>query len=341
MLCACEIGSFGSFLQQGLCSYLSGLFQCSRALRASLVFLGSQCLFWSVGTPLVFVALDAISASSHQAFCATTHSLANVRIVVCPSGHRGATSNYSFQRTLNSGVSGQGYMQIDWGQFLTANASAMFALAGALGGGILSFFGALLLKRREFNLAMSGKLLERRIAAHERVIALAVEMRVMAALGGESETGEVRRTPQIMMSREVFEDWFTRFTQLCMEGTSWLSTETKREVNFVQDYLVTLHMYLQNVPSGDFSRLGEIIRQDFVDLSSALERRSFRFFERGIRKLRLDGLQKWHKYKRPETERRLRATALVKNQVAFAELRITVAQPANNLFEPNPLRGSA
>ena len=210
-------------------------------------------------------------------------------------------------------------MQVDWGQFLAANASAMFALAGALGGGILSFVGALLLKRREFNLAMSAKLLERRISAHERVMALAIEMRVMTALGGESDTGEIRRAPQIMMSREVFEDWFTRFTQLCMEGTSWLSTETKREVNLVQDYLVTLHMYLQGVSSGDFPRLGEIIRQDFVDLSSSLERRAFRFFERGIRKLRLDDLQKWHKYERPETDRRLGATALVQKQAAFAE----------------------
>ena len=210
-------------------------------------------------------------------------------------------------------------MQVDLSQFLTANASAIFALTGALGGGILSFFGALLLKRREFNLAMSGKLLERRISAHERVITLAIEMRLMAALGGESEAGEVRRTPQIMLSRDAFESWFTRFTQLCMEGTSWLSTETRREVNFVQDYLVTLHMYLESASSDDFPQLGEVIRQDFVDLSSSLERKAFRFFERGIRKLRLDSLQKWHKYKRPETERRLSATALVQNYAVFAK----------------------
>ena len=41
-------------------------------------------------------------------------------------------------------------MDFDWGKFLTEHASAIFALAGALGGGILSFIGALLLKEREF-----------------------------------------------------------------------------------------------------------------------------------------------------------------------------------------------
>src|SRR5690606_32719368 len=184
-------------------------------------------------------------------------------------------------------------------------------------GGILSFIGALLLKRREFNLATSGKLLDRRIYAHEKIIALATEMRVMVGLGGFSEAGEVRRAPQIMLSREAFEDWFTRFTQNSLEGTSWLSTAAKREVNFVQDYLVTLHLYLEHVASDRFLELGELIRQDFVDLSSSLEKTAFQFFQHEIRKLKADSLDKWHKYKRPETERRLAGTRLVTNHGAF------------------------
>src|SRR5690606_37680479 len=100
------------------------------------------------------------------------------------------------------------------------------------------------------------------------------------------------------ISRETFEEWFTRFTQLSLDGTSWLSTATKREVNFVQDYLVTLHLYLEGVLSDEFLRLGEAIRRDFVDLSSCLEKRAFAFFQRDVRKLRPDSLDKWHKYKR-------------------------------------------
>lgn len=210
-------------------------------------------------------------------------------------------------------------MDFDWGTFLTAHASAIFALAGALGGGILSFVGALLLKKREFSLSVSGKLLDRRIAAHEKVIAVATEMRVMVALGGFSASGEVRRAPQVMISRDTFDDWFTRFTQLSLEGTSWLSTATKREVNFIQDYLITLHLYLERVPSDQFLGLGEIIRQDFVDLSSSLEKTAFTFFQSGVRKLQPDSLSKWHKYKRGETEQRLGATLLVTNQSAFSQ----------------------
>lgn len=217
-------------------------------------------------------------------------------------------------------------MQFDWNQFVTANASAIFALGGALGGGFLSFIGAIALKRREFNLSMSGKLLERRISAHEKVITLATEMRVMVGLGGLSATGEVKRAPQIMMSREALEKWFNRFARLFLDGTTWLSPETKRELNLVQDYLVTLNVYLEGVASADFPALGELIRQDFIDLSLSLEKKAFKFFERGIRKLRLDSLDKLQKYRLVETERRLHDTSLLKNHDAFTTAAQTNGQ---------------
>jgi hypothetical protein len=195
--------------------------------------------------------------------------------------------------------------------FLQTNASAIFGLLGALGGGVLSYIVTSLQKRREFDLQVWSRLFDRRIAAHEKVIALAVEMRVMVGLGGVDASGEVRRSPQVLLSKEEFEGWFTRFTHLSLEGTTWLSTSTKREVNLVQDYLITLHMHLAAIPSERYLEVGEIVRQDFVDLSSSLEKKAFEFFTSDIKKLRLNNLEDWHKYKRPETERRLQATSLV------------------------------
>jgi hypothetical protein len=202
-------------------------------------------------------------------------------------------------------------LQSDLLPFLQQNASAVFGLVGALGGGVLSFVATSLHKRRDFDLQIWGKLYERRIAAHERVIQVAVEMRVMVTTGETDAQGEVRRSPQMLLSKEEFERWFTRFTQLSLEGTTWLTTSTKREVNFVQDYLVTLHMHLAGVPTGSYLSVGELIRQDFIDLSSSLEKKAYEFFTTDIRKLRLNSLDDWHKYKRPETESRLKATTLL------------------------------
>lgn len=178
---------------------------------------------------------------------------------------------------------------------------------------MLSFVGALLLKKRDFTLRIWEKLFERRIKAHENVIALALEMRLMVALGGFDDDGEVCRAPQILISRDEFEKWFTRFTQLSLGGTTWLTTDTKRELNFVQDYLITLHQNLLSVSSDKYISVGEVIRHDFINLSGTLEKKAFEFFEGGVRKLKLDSLNQWHKYQRPVTESRLKETMLLRN----------------------------
>ena len=196
-------------------------------------------------------------------------------------------------------------------EFIKSNASAVFGLLGALGGGLVSFLASWLLKKREYSLRLWDKLLERRIKAHENVIAAALEMRVMVALGATEENGEVARAPQLLRSKEDFEQWFIRFTQLTIEGSTWLTTEAKRELYFAQDYLVTLYQNLTDVPSEKYLQIGQVIRQDFIDLSSELEKKSFAFFEKDVRRLKLSNLKEWHKYKRPETEKRLKKTALL------------------------------
>jgi hypothetical protein len=210
-------------------------------------------------------------------------------------------------------------MSSDWATFFSANASAIFALAGALCAGVLSAATAFRVKRREFDLAMTGKLFERRISAHEKVIEIATEMRVMAPLGDRAADGEVRRAPRVMLTRDSFEDWLASFTRRSLEGTSWLSTKAKRELNFVQDYLLTLHMHLAGVRSERYPELGMLIRQDFIDLSSSLEKQAFEFFRTGVRQLQLHSLDEWHKFELSETQRRLGETALMKSFELFAQ----------------------
>ncbi len=202
-------------------------------------------------------------------------------------------------------------------QFLNANASAIFGLLGALGGGILSFIASLLLKRNEFSLHLRSKIVDRQITAHERILNLAREMRVMVSYGLLGGDGEVTRGPRILLSKEEFESWFTRFSEQQLEGSTWLTTATKREVAFVQDYLVTLHMHLADIPSEKFFDLAQLIRQDFIDLSSSLEKIAFTFFETGIHRAKPDSIQDWHKYNRIVTEKRLTSTALLQNIAVF------------------------
>lgn len=204
--------------------------------------------------------------------------------------------------------------------FLEANASLLVALASALGGALISLVVGWLLRKRDYDLRLWDKLVERRIEAHERLIGIALEMRAMVAPGTVDSQGEVIRAPQVLLSREVFEKWFARAIGHGVAGSTWLATDAKREANFLQDYLVTLHMHLQSVPSERFLSVGWLIRQDFVDISSSLERAAFSFFKKEVRRLKLSDLDEWHKYPRAQTERRLKETQLLRRWSEWSPL---------------------
>lgn len=197
------------------------------------------------------------------------------------------------------------------GEFVRQHASAIFGLLGALGGGLLSFSASWFLRKRDHQLELWGKLLERRIQAHEKVIEVALQMRVVFGVGGLDEDGGVLRAPSVLSCREAFEQWFQYAMEQSGAVSTWLSVAAKRELNFVQDYLVTLHVHLSGVPSELYPKAGLIVRQDFIDLSSELERKAFSFFRHEMWCLKLTDLESWHKYPQGETEPRLKATQLL------------------------------
>src|SRR5580658_3988558 len=128
-----------------------------------------------------------------------------------------------------------------FGQFFQQNPSGVFALLGAAGGAFLSFLGSWSLRKREYDLRLWEKLLDRRISAHEGVIQTALEIRGMVPLGGVDTKGEVLRAPTVLQSKEVFEAWFQLATARTAAGTTWLTVGAKRELNYIQDYLLTLY----------------------------------------------------------------------------------------------------
>jgi hypothetical protein len=90
-------------------------------------------------------------------------------------------------------------------------------------------------------------------------------------------------------------------------ATTWLSTSLKRELNFAQDYFVTIHANLSGCRSHDFAAASG----KTIDLSRGLEKVGFEFFLKEARKRRLNDLDEWHKYPLSETQSRLRDTVLL------------------------------
>lgn len=202
--------------------------------------------------------------------------------------------------------------------FLNNNSSAIFALLGALGAGVISLFVAIFVRRHDYSLRQWEKIGERRIQAHEHLLESAMELRIMVGGGCVDEAGEPIRIPNAMLSRDHFEKCLSNFTARSISSSPWQTAEAKREVYFIQDYMMTLYQTLVGMPSELYPNVGVIVRQDSIDLSSSLEKKVLRFFEKDILKLKVGSKNDWHKYPRDQTERRLMTTELLKHREEIA-----------------------
>jgi len=143
----------------------------------------------------------------------------------------------------------------------------------------------------------------------------------MYTLHDHDSDGELRRAPHVLASKERFEQWFTDALSSAHEASSWLSTESKREMYFVQDYLVNLHEVLKDIPSDQFPDVGALIRSDFIDISASLETKVFAFFQSDVRRLKLNDLEERHKYPLEYTRQRLADTELIGRADELARFR--------------------
>lgn len=193
--------------------------------------------------------------------------------------------------------------------------AATFGFAGTVTGAVIGALVTLLAtwgqSKRELRSRLWEKVLDRRIEAHERVIMFAKTMRTMVTLGYEEAPGELARAPAALMSYDGFNEWYLQFYEASNLGSTWLSTELTRELNLLQDYLVNLDLFLRRIKPDASPHVGVILRQDFIDFSTSIEKLAFQFFSQDLAKLRLNDLRKWHKYPRKETERRLDRTVLL------------------------------
>lgn len=197
-------------------------------------------------------------------------------------------------------------------ELLANHASALFALFGTLAGAGLSFVSTWILKKRELKLRLTGKVLDRRIEAHERITLLVQPMRTTVYFGYDESEHEVARTPGILSSPEQFNQWYTRHYLSIAQSMTWLTSEVRRELNLFQDYIVNLMRVLEHADDDDYPEIGQLIRNDFIIFAGKIEALAVRFFEKGLANLELSDVQKEHKYPRQEAEQRLYETELFK-----------------------------
>lgn len=122
-------------------------------------------------------------------------------------------------------------------------AAAAIALLGAAIGFIVSQTVEYFRINKESKNRQRERLVEKRISAHELVIGLCQDMVAMKPVNAKSDDS-FPRGPWVLESVSAFENFYRRFVDIHSESSTWLWIETKRELNFCQDYFLILYGYL-------------------------------------------------------------------------------------------------
>lgn len=173
----------------------------------------------------------------------------------------------------------------------------LIGIIGLIIGSILTFFFSSNLKSKETKLKISEKLIDKRIDAHEQVLKLAKIMRSSHTENQFNSAKELITYPLIFLNEDNYRDWRANYLLVTNEYSHWLSISVLNELFYIQDYIVNLDKTLENVHEENYKSLGIILKMDFIEMSTNLEKEVVKYFEKGWENL---SVKKKGDYKLPK-----------------------------------------
>lgn len=190
--------------------------------------------------------------------------------------------------------------------------SSLIGVVGVLLGVGLTSIINWKLKSKEARLRVLEKVFDKRLQAHEEVLEIARLLRTTVSTRSIDREANVITYPGIISNREVFDSFQGRFYQLVNFNAHWLDINLFRELNFVQDYIANVDIHLKDTQDAKFPDVALLIKQDFIDLAASLETETIKFFDKDIHKIKINTKKQYHKFKKPQTIKRLQSTNLFK-----------------------------
>ncbi|PNW24942.1 hypothetical protein [Formosa algae] len=194
----------------------------------------------------------------------------------------------------------------------------IIGLIGLIIGSILTFLFSSNLKSKETKLKISEKLIDKRIDAHEQVLKLAKLMRSSHTENQFNSEKELITYPLIFLTEDNYRDWRANYFLVTNEYSHWLSIPVLNELFYIQDYIVNLDKTLENVHEENFKPIGIILKMDFIEMSTNLEKQVIKYFEKGWSNL---SIKKKGNYKLPKQEslKRLKESNFTKRYLEISK----------------------
>ena len=207
---------------------------------------------------------------------------------------------------------------------------------GAVSAGIITSFSNVFIKKREAQLKIIDKLIDKKILAYDNIMDFISTAREMQSVNSNeinedfevefSSYGKPFRYPRVLQNHQIYEEWYVVFTSVYTNYSRWFNNDLLREINLFQDYMIEMYKAINEIKDMDLYKVGIIVRQDFIDFSSNLEKICFEFYSKQVFNLKMENKEKWHKYKIDETILKLNNTNLIKydKEIEKLENRKTV-----------------
>ncbi|MBI0397796.1 hypothetical protein [Cyclobacterium marinum] len=188
----------------------------------------------------------------------------------------------------------------------------MSALIGVIIGAIVTTITSWKLKTKETKLRLIEKIFERKIIAHEEILSISQKLKNMIPTYEEDDNLNIKAYPAILKDRDSLDSFLYQFSINTNRNSHWADNSILKELYYIQDYFANLEMFLKNKNVEIYPKIGEILRLDFVELASGLEKIALVFFEKDIYKLNKHHSSGHHKYPIKTTKDRLDKTILLK-----------------------------
>lgn len=197
----------------------------------------------------------------------------------------------------------------------------IIAALGTLFGVVVSQILEIIRQNLGFRKQQKGKIIDRRIDAHESALNLAdTMMTVVMPETAEYFSDKLERPVRgvaVLNNKSIFENWWAETYYSCYKKHVWLSPKCLKELNFIQDYIVNLSIIMSNLDEKKVEELSVLVRPDFIEMSGRLRGGAITYLSQGAIKFKLKDLNGLHKYDRAVSEKRLNETQLIKEYSSY------------------------
>lgn len=131
---------------------------------------------------------------------------------------------------------------------------ALIGLAGVIMGGLIIFLTNYFTKTKETQLRILEKIFDKRIKTHEDTLQVSQKLRTTLSLNKTDRDGNALTYPAILHAPEILNDFKGLFYENTNSNVHWINIELFRELNYIQYYIETLTIHLQNIAVNKISR---------------------------------------------------------------------------------------